>query len=159
MSDIETILKQVEQALPAALIGVMQRARVQLVLGSSADAASFQPVVIDPEFDAEPAEDMTSLPTKYTGIVNVIWVSGKGNARHPARIKIAINPSHTFNPVGGGEIASMAVHDFSTRGAYIPPRVRDQCERWIALNRTALISYWNYEIDTGRLFELMQKIE
>ena len=101
------------------------------------------------------AEDMASLPPDMTGVDNAIFVSS-GHPRHAARIKIAINPTKSFNP--RGETASMTIHDYSVEGP-LPTRVRRQAELWIELNRDALLLYWHTEISTLELFQRLKKLK
>ena len=50
------------------------------------------------EVDGE-VEDMVSLRSEKTGVDNTIFVSTKGYAEHAPRIKIAVDPPHSFTLV------------------------------------------------------------
>ena len=47
----------------------------------------------------------------------------------------------------------MAIHDFSLRGADVPPHVVEQAKRFIELNRDALLDYWDAKISTEDLLD------
>jgi hypothetical protein len=100
---------------------------------------------------------MGSVVKKRSGIDNTLFVSTKGRSRHAPRIKIAINPPDSLNEASDG-IASIALHDFSTVGAYIPPRLVEQVEAFIELDRDALLEYWDAKIDTGELLDRLKPV-
>ncbi|HEY7296821.1 MAG TPA: hypothetical protein VH684_02700 [Xanthobacteraceae bacterium] len=104
----------------------------------------------------EEAADMVSLRFNRTGIENTIFVFTKGYAQHAPRIKIAIDPPHALNATA--KSASMAIHDYSVRGEYIPPRIAEQARQFIERNRAALLDYWECEIDTAELIERLKRV-
>jgi hypothetical protein len=77
---------------------------------------------------------MSSLRRDETGVDNTIFVSTKGRARHAPRIKIAIDPPDSFNATS--KTASMAFHDYSVTGAYVPPRLVEQATRFMSATAT-----------------------
>jgi hypothetical protein len=99
---------------------------------------------------------MVSLVKKRTGIDNTLFASTKGRAQHAARIKIAINPPDSLNEASEG--TSMALHDFSTVGAYMTPRLVEQVKAFIELNREALLEYWDAKIDTETFLERLKPV-
>jgi hypothetical protein len=99
----------------------------------------------------EEVEDMVSLRSEKTGIDNTIFISTKGYAQHAPRIKIAVDPPHSFNATS--KSASMAIHDYSMTGAYVAPHVVEQAKQFIDRNREALLDYWEHKIDTAELIE------
>jgi uncharacterized protein with WD repeat len=101
-------------------------------------------------------EDMVSLPSERTGVDNTIFVSTKGYAEHAPRIKIAVDPPHTFNATS--KSASMAIHDYSIRGEYVAPHIAEQAKRFIDRNREALLDYWECKIDTAQLIERLKPV-
>jgi hypothetical protein len=98
--------------------------------------------------------DMASLQKDSTGVDNTIFVSTKAGARHAARIKIAIDPPDTFN--AESKTASMAIHDFSISGAYVPPHIVEQAKRFIDLNREVLLLYWETKIGTKEMINQLK---
>jgi hypothetical protein len=107
------------------------------------------------DVDGEDPADMVSLRKDRTGVDNTIFVSTKGNARHAARIKIAVDPPDSLN--AGGKTASMTVHDCKIIGEYMEPRVAEHAKRFIEANRDVLLSYWNFEVDTATLLERLRR--
>jgi hypothetical protein len=107
------------------------------------------------ETDQE-AEDTVSLRSERTGVENTVFVSTKGYAEHAPRIKIAVDPPHTFNATS--KSASMAIHDHSIGGESVAPHVAEQAKRFIDLNREALLDYWDCKIDTAQLIERLKPI-
>lgn len=99
--------------------------------------------------DDDEAADMASFRKDVTGVDNTVFVSTKGRARHAARIKIAIDPPDSLNAASAS--ASMAIHDFSVIGAYVPPHIVEQAKQFIGRNRETLLAFWNCEIDTLEL--------
>jgi hypothetical protein len=107
------------------------------------------------EADQE-VEDRVSLAPEKTGVENTVFVSTKGYAEHAPRIKIAVDPPHTFNATS--KSASMAVHDHSIRGESVAPHIAEQAKRFIDANREALLDYWDCKIDTAQLIERLKPI-
>jgi hypothetical protein len=104
----------------------------------------------------EEVEDMASLRSKTTGVENTIFVSTKAFGRHAARIKIAVDPPHTFNATS--KSASMAIHDYGITGEYLAPRIVEQAKQFIELNRDALLDFWECKISTEDLIERLKPI-
>jgi hypothetical protein len=98
--------------------------------------------------------DMASLQKEETGVDNTIFVSTKAGARHAARIKIAIDPPDSFN--AATKTASMAIHDYSTVGAYVPPHIVEQAKRFIETNREVLLLYWEAKIGTKEMINRLK---
>jgi hypothetical protein len=112
-------------------------------------------LVLSGSDDGEDPTDMVSLRSDRTGVDNTIFVSTRGNSKHAARIKIAADPTDSLD--AGGKSTSMAVHDFKVIGEYLDPRVVEQAKRFIEVNRAALLSYWNFEIDTAALLDRLRR--
>ena len=102
------------------------------------------------------AADMVSLRSDKTGVDNTIFVSTKGYAQHAPRIKIAVDPPHSFNATSRS--ASMALHDFTVAGEYLPPHVLEQAKQFVDRNREALLDYWECRIDTAQLIERLNRV-
>jgi hypothetical protein len=102
----------------------------------------------------EETEDMVSLRSEKTGVDNTIFVSTKGYTEHAPRIKIAVDPPHTFNATS--KSASMAIHDYSIRGESVAPHIAEQAKQFIDRNRQALLDYWECKIDTAQLIERLK---
>ena len=155
IEEAEAIKASIDQILPLDVRDRLREYGLTLTLGSSS-ASEFQSVVVDADelAERELLGDMTSLRKKRTGVDNTIFVSTKGPARHGARIKIAIDPPDSFN--AACKTASMAIHDFSVTGAYVPPRIVEQAKQFIERNRDVLLDYWEAKFDTEEMLERLR---
>jgi hypothetical protein len=87
--------------------------------------------------------DMANLRPERTGLPFVVFISQKGEARHDVRIKLAraakVRPS---------EMITVAVRPVSRviRGR-INARELELVRRWIGVNETVLVDYWNGDIE------------
>jgi hypothetical protein len=107
--------------------------------------------------EEELLEHMASFRKDATGVENTIWLSPKGRTRHAARVKVAIDPPHTLDATS--ETASVAVHDGSLVEGNMSSGLLEQVRRFIALNREAIIDYWENRIDTCQLVQSLRAIE
>jgi hypothetical protein len=159
----EALRLKAERALPPELRREFSNAGLGLTIGSTSAQAfhvvAGQPtgevVAIDEDQLAEEEllEEMGSYREKRTGIKNVVFLSPKGQTKHPARIKVAIDPWDSFDPGPGTKQASIAVHDGSITGAYVPRDLYDDLLEFIRLNRETLLLYWEYKISTDQMEE------
>jgi hypothetical protein len=101
-------------------------------------------------------EEMVSYRRNVTGIVNTLFISPKGNARHAPRIKIAIDPPDSLDP--RGNIAAIDLDGIVIVGN-IPSKLLTQVHRFLMLNRAVLLDYWHYRIDTDELRNRLQAIK
>lgn len=170
LDEAEAIKASIDQVLPQELRDRLLASQLTLTLGSSvagpfhvvgggpAKGRSGEVVVIDADelADRELVGHMVSLRKKRTGIDNTLFASTKGYGRHAARIKIAIDPPDSLNETCEG--TSMALHDFSTVGAYAPPRLVEQVKEFIELNQAALFEYWEARIDTDEFLQRLRPV-
>jgi hypothetical protein len=113
--------------------------------------------LLDELAEVELLEEMVSFRKNVTGVANTVFISPKGQTRHAARIKVAIEPPDSLNPNAG--TASIAVHDGSiTAGSDVPPALLRELQRFIDANRDALLDYWEYRIDTDELRQRLRKV-
>jgi hypothetical protein len=106
--------------------------------------------------EEDEAGHMVSIVKKRSGIDDTLFASTRGNSRQAARIKIAVDPPNSLNETCKG--ASMALHDFSTVGAYMAPSLVEQVKTFIELNRDALLAYWDATIDTETMLERLKPV-
>jgi hypothetical protein len=100
--------------------------------------------------EEELLEEMVSYRKDVTGVENTIFISPKGSTQHAARIKLAIDPPDSIDP--RSETASIAIADGAVvAGNVSPAALLKNVQRFIELNRAALIDYWEYRIDTEQL--------
>jgi hypothetical protein len=107
--------------------------------------------------EEELLEEMVTYRKNVTGIAHTIFISPKGNTRHAARVKIAINPPDSVDP--RAENASIAIADGAVMAGEVPLGLLDQVRRFIALNRDVLLEYWDYKIDTDELRRRLRSID
>jgi hypothetical protein len=101
-------------------------------------------------------EEMLSYRKNVTGVNNTIFISPKGNTRHAARIKLAIDPPDSVDP--RGNTASIAIADGATVAGDVPPALLEQVQRFIDANRAVLLDYWEYRIDTDTLRRRLKSV-
>jgi hypothetical protein len=107
--------------------------------------------------EEELLEEMVSYRKAVTGVENTIFISPKGNTQHAARIKLAIDPPDAIDP--RGETASIAIADGAVAaGKVAPAPLLKSVQRFIELNRAALLDYWEYRIDTEELRQRLKSI-
>jgi hypothetical protein len=99
---------------------------------------------------------MGELTPKTTGLPMVVWVSERGNARHDARVKVAlqhgdrIDPSHTA--VFGIRPSPSLI------SGYLSAADQRVVSDGIRLNEAAIVEYWDGVIDTAELFGRLKRV-
>lgn len=106
--------------------------------------------------EEELLEEMVSYRRNVTGVNNTIFISPKGNTRHAPRIKLAIDPPDSVDP--RGNTASIAIVDGAVVAGDVPPALLEQVQRFIDSNRTVLLDYWEYRIDTDTLRRRLKSV-
>ena len=113
--------------------------------------------LIETFHDMMPFNEMASYPEKKTGIHNTIFISPKGNAKHAARIKVAIDPSTSLSPFS--KSITVQVDDYTVRGdSKISAELLDKIKKFIDLNRQVILDYWEYKIFTDELSDRLKSI-
>jgi hypothetical protein len=92
--------------------------------------------------------DMVSYRKNVTGLDNTIFISVKF-PQHAPRIKVAVDPPTHIDPFGSS--ASVSIHDGSVVAGKLPAHVVESVREFVALNREALLDYWEKHIDTDEL--------
>ncbi len=110
----------------------------------------------DERAEEELLAEMVSYRKDVTGVENTVFISPKGNTRHAARIKLAVDPPLSVDP--RSETASLAIADGSVVAGEVPPRLLDHVRRFIDANRDVLLDYWEYRIDTEELRRRLKAI-
>jgi hypothetical protein len=106
--------------------------------------------------EEELLEEMVSYRKNVTGVDHTIFISPKGNTRHAARIKLAVDPPDSVDP--RGNVASVAIADGTVVAGDVPPRLLEQVQRFIGANRAVLLDYWEYRIDTDALRRRLKSV-
>ena len=100
--------------------------------------------------------EMANLYPHTTGLPMTVWVSPRENARHDARIKVNMTRGNQMT------IENTAVVAVRPSPRVIGGRLSADDERavcaWIALNAAAIIAYWNGEIDTVQLSQMLKPL-
>jgi hypothetical protein len=106
--------------------------------------------------EEELLEEMVTYRKNVTGVANTVFISPRGNTRHAARIKIALNPPDSVDP--RSETASISISDGAVVAGDVPAWLLDEARRFIALNRNVLTDYWDYKIDTEQLRQRLRPV-
>jgi hypothetical protein len=100
--------------------------------------------------------EMANLYPRTTGLPMTVWVSPRGNARHDVRIKVNMTHGNQMTVDNTAVVAVRPVPHL------IAGRLSVDDERavfdWIALNATAIIGYWDGDIDTVQLSQLLRPL-
>jgi hypothetical protein len=111
--------------------------------------------------DPEPLEtddlfEMANLFPRTTGLPMTVWVSPRGNARHDVRVKVNMTHGNQMNA------ANTAIVGVRPAPHVIAGRLSPDDERavfqWASLNTAALVAYWEGQIDTIQLGQLLKPI-
>jgi hypothetical protein len=106
----------------------------------------------------EPAHlfEMANLFPGTTGLPMTVWVNPRGNARHHVRVKVNMTHGNQMN------VANTAMVGLRPAPHVIAGHLSPEDERavfhWMSLNADALVLYWNGQIDTMQLGQLMKSI-
>jgi hypothetical protein len=106
--------------------------------------------------EEELLEEVISYRKAVTGVDNTIFISPKGNTRHAARIKLAIEPPDNIDP--RSKTASVAIGDATVVAGDVSPRLLEQVRRFLEANREVLLDYWEYRIDTEELRRRLKSV-
>jgi hypothetical protein len=99
-------------------------------------------------------EEMVSYRKNVTGVDHTVFISPRGNAQHAPRIKVAIDPPDSLDP--RSETASVMIITGLVASGRIDAALLQQIRQFLALNRAALLDYWEYRIDTGQLHDRLR---
>jgi len=106
--------------------------------------------------EAEDLFEMANLFPRTTGLPMTVWVSPRGNARHDVRVKV--NMAHGNQMT----VANTAVVGIRPSPHVIEGHLASDDERvvfeWVGLNADALIAYWDGQIDTVQLGQLLKPL-
>jgi Domain of unknown function (DUF4160) len=133
---------------PAAFLEALREA----VPGFDYQAAA---AVADALAEEEMLGEMVAFSSAVTGIHNTIFISTKAGVRHGPRIKVAINPPTHFR--ADGENVSVTF-DGTVAAGDVPTGLLKQVQKFIDLNRDALLEYWEQRISTDDLQRRLKPI-
>jgi hypothetical protein len=100
--------------------------------------------------------EMANLYPRTTGLPMTVWVSPRGNARHDVRIKVNMTHGNQMT------VENTAVVAVRPSPRVIAGRLSPDDERaifnWVTLNVTAIIAYWDGDIDTVQLSQALKPL-
>ncbi len=111
--------------------------------------------------DAEPLEvddpfAVANLFPQTTGLPMMVWVSLRGSAWHDVRIKV--NLTHG-NQMSATNTAVVGVRPSPRMIAgQLAPDDERAVFQWIGLNAAALVAYWDGQIDTVQLGQILRSL-
>jgi hypothetical protein len=100
--------------------------------------------------------EMANLYPRDTGLPMTVWVSQCGRARHDARIKVCRTRGDRMD---GTNLAVVAIRP-EPRVVHGPLAQSDfePVTAWIALNKDALIGYWDGTLSTGEFVGSLRRL-
>jgi hypothetical protein len=122
------------------------------MIAPTADIIGLADQLAEPEL----LEEMVCYRKDVTGVDNTVFIPPKGNTRHAARIKLAIEPPHTVDP--RGKTAVIAISDGAIVAGDVRPQLLEQVRQFIEANREVLLDYWEYRIDTEALRQRLRRV-
>ena len=108
------------------------------------------------ETETEDLFEMANLFPATTGLPMTVWVSPRGNARHDVRVKV--NMTHG-NQMNAANTAVVAVRPAPrVLAGHLAADDERAVFRWVSLNEPALVAYWDGQIDTIQLGQLLKPV-
>src|SRR5215470_4706370 len=155
LAGLEDIKTAIERALPRHLVDAMHEEGIALAL---VPQETFQPLVdiSDELAEREQLEHMVTYRKNITGVDNTIFISPGLRVRHAPRIKVAIDPPDSINPLS--EQASVEITTGTVVAGEVSAALLKQVQKFIELNRDVLLEYWDAQITTDELQERLRAI-
>lgn len=109
----------------------------------------------DLDLDRDPWE-MANLYPRDTGLPMTLWVSPRGGAKHDVRVKVCVTPGDSMD---AGNLAVMSVRPVPEllHGRLSTEDTRS-VRRWIELNTTVLVGYWDGAVSTVELAQGLKRL-
>ena len=147
-ASLDEIKISIERLLPPDIVAAMREEEVGLTLSPSSD---FEPLVTisDELAEREQLEHMVTYRKNITGVDNTIFISPGLRVRHAPRIKVAIEPPDSINPLS--EQASVEISTGRVVAGEVSAALLRQVQKFIQLNRGVLLEYWDARITTDQL--------
>jgi hypothetical protein len=115
----------------------------------------FVPESADP-LEAEELFEMANLYPRTTGLPMTVWVSPRGNARHDVRIKVNMTHGNQMSVANTAVVAVRPTpHVIAGR---LPQDDQQAIFNWIELNASAIVAYWDGDIDTVQLSQVLKPL-
>ncbi len=154
-ASLDDIKISIERLLPPDIVAAMREEEVALTLSPSRDP---EPIVTisDELAEREQLEHMVTYRKNITGVDNTIFISPGLRVRHAPRIKVAIEPPDSINPLS--EQASVEISTGRVVAGEVSAALLKQVQKFIQLNRDVLLEYWDARITTDQLQERLKAI-
>ena len=154
-ASLDDIKISIERLLPPDIVAAMREEEVALTLSPSRDP---EPIVTisDELAEREQLEHMVTYRKNITGVDNTIFISPGLRVRHAPRIKVAIDPPDSINPLS--EQASVEISTGRVVAGEVSAALLKQVQKFIQLNRDVLLEYWDARITTDQLQERLKAI-
>ena len=108
------------------------------------------------EVEADDLFEIANLFPVTTGLPMTVWVSPRGSASHDERIKVHMTHGNQMNPANTAIVAIRSSPRLLS--GQLSPEDERAVFRWATLNTDALIAYWDGQIDTIQLGQLLQPL-
>jgi hypothetical protein len=155
-ASLDDIKNSIERLLPPNIVAAMREEEVALTLSPSSDPELI--VTISDELaEREQLEHMVTYRKNITGVDNTIFISPGLRVRHAPRIKVAIDPPDSINPLS--DQASVEITTGKVVAGEISAALLKQVQQFIQLNRDVLLEYWDAGISTDELQARLKAIK
>jgi hypothetical protein len=106
--------------------------------------------------EADGLFEMANLYPRATGLPMTVWVSLRGNARDD--VQIEVNMTHG-NQMSVANTVVVAVRPTPrVIAGRLPQDDQQAVFKWIQLNASAIVAYWDGDIDTVQLSEMLKPL-
>jgi hypothetical protein len=100
--------------------------------------------------------EMANLFPRTTGLPMTVWVGPRGNARHDVRVKVNMTHGNQMN-IDNTAVVGVRPSPHLIAGQLSPDDER-AVSAWITLNTNAIIAYWDGDIDTLELIQVLKPL-
>ncbi len=101
--------------------------------------------------------DMANLSSALTGLPMVVWISERGRSRHDVRIKVSLVHGRRAHPDQTASVSLRPAVEV-VAGPPLDPRDLALVQRWVELNRDALLAYWDGSLFTDEVIGRLVKV-
>src|SRR5215470_12011243 len=154
-ASLDDIRRSIERLLPPEVVADLREEGIALTLSLSSD---LEPIVTisDELAEREQLENMVTYRKNITGVDNTIFISPGLRVQHGPRVKVAISPPDSINPLS--EQASVSITTGEVVAGEVSPALLKQVQKFIELNRDVLLDYWDARITTDVLQSRLQAV-
>jgi hypothetical protein len=100
--------------------------------------------------------EMANLFPRTTGLSMTVWVSPRGNAQHDVRIKVSRTYGNQMTISNTAVVGVRPSPHVIVNG--LAPKDETAVFDWVRLNTTALVDYWEGQIDTIQLGQRLKPL-